>query len=228
MAFVPLDLVFPPRCVRCRAYLGHEQALCQGCRRQVVLHRTFFCGKCRARRYSAKGLCHRGFPFTLGASGEYEDPVIQGLVRSLKFRFVRAAAAPLGALLAAYAARLKIPRSYDLVLPVPLSRRRRRERGFNQAELVARNFSARTGLPIDVSTLQRVRHSPPQSGLRSYAARRANIAGSFQVLRPELVRGRKLILLDDVVTSGATVLEAANALRASGARDILALAAAKA
>lgn len=228
MAFVPLDLIFPPRCVHCRAYLGHGQALCAGCRRWAVLHRTFFCGKCRVRRYSTRAICHPAFPFLLGAAGEYEDPVIKRLIRSLKFHFVRDAAKPLAGMLAAYSARLKIHRCYDLILPIPLSRRRRRERGFNQSELMAREFSVKIGLPVDILTLRRTRHAPPQSGLHGDLKRRTNIAGSFEVVFPSAVRGRKVILLDDVVTSGATMLEAANVLRAAGARDILALAAAKA
>lgn len=228
MAFALLDLIFPPRCVHCRAYLEDGRALCADCRRWIVLHRTFFCGKCRARRYSARELCHRGFPFLLGAAGEYEDPIMQGLIRSLKFHFVRAAAEPLGAILATYAARLRVSGSYDVILPIPLSRRRRRERGFNQSELIAQSFSTLSGIAVDTSVLQRSRHAPPQSGLRGEAERRANVAGSFDVVLPAAIRGRNIILLDDVITSGATMFEAANVLRTAGIKNILALAAAKA
>jgi ComF family protein len=228
MAFVPLDLIFPPRCIHCRAYLGHGMSLCADCRKYIVPHRTFFCGKCRARRYSAGGVCHRGFPFLLAAGGEYEDPILKGLIRSLKFHFVRDAAEPLGALLAAYAKRLKIFASYDMALPVPLSDRRLRERGFNQSELISRAFSRRSGIPLDVKTLKRVRHAPPQSGLHGDEKRHANIAGSFKIVSPVAIAGRNIILLDDVITSGATMLHAAMALRAAGAKNILALAVAKA
>lgn len=164
----------------------------------------------------------------MGAAGEYDDPILRGLIRSLKFHFVRAAAGPLGAILAAYAARLKIADSYDIIVPVPLSHRRRRERGFNQSELIAHSLSARIGIPLNTSALRRARHAPPQSGLRGDAERRANIAGSFEVISPGAIRGRNIILLDDVVTSGATALEATQTLRACGARNILVLAAAKA
>lgn len=223
-----LDLIFPPRCAYCRAYLGHGQALCPVCRRRIVPHRTFFCGKCRVRRYSPRGLCHQRFPFLLGAAAEYEDPIVQKMIRSLKFHFVRSTAAPLGGLLAAYATRLRIPRSYDLILPVPLSRRRERERGFNQSELIARELSRRIGVPINATALCRPRHAPPQSGLKGDDIRNKNVAGSFQVRAPRAVAGRNIILLDDVITSGATLLSAAAACRAAGARNILALVAAKA
>lgn len=228
MPFALLDLIFPPRCVHCHAYLGHDLALCAVCRRRIVSHRVFFCGKCHARRHSAREFCHLGFPFLLGAAGEYEDPIIKGLVRSLKFHFVRSAAKPLGSILAAYAARLRIPGSYDIILPMPLSGRRRRERGFNQSELIAAAFAAKTGVQMNTDVLLRERHSPPQSGLRGYAERRANVADCFKVVSPIGVRGRNIILLDDVVTSGTTMLSATKALRAAGARNILALAAAKA
>ena len=228
MAFALSDLIFPPRCVCCHAYLDHGRALCADCRRRIVLHRTYFCGKCRARRYSLRGICHSGFPFCLAAAGEYEDPVLKQLIRALKFHFMRAAAGPLGAVLGAYCARLRVPRSYGVVMPVPLSGRRARERGFNQSELIARAAAVQMSVSMDTSILIRARHAAPQSGLVGARARHANIAGSFRVRSPDKVRGRDIILLDDVVTSGATMLEAALALRAAGARNILALAVAKA
>lgn len=141
---------------------------------------------------------------------------------------MRDAAEPLGALLATYAKRLKISLSYDLVLPVPLSERRARERGFNQSELISRAFSRRSGVPLNIKALKRVRHSQPQSGLHGDEKRRANVAGSFRVEDRAKVRDRNVILLDDVVTSGATMLHAAMALRVAGAENILALAVAKA
>lgn len=224
-----LDLVFPPRCAHCGAYLARDRALCAGCRRRIILHKTFFCGKCRARRYSARGICHKNFPFLLAAAGSYEDPALRALIRSLKFGFVRSAAAPLGAIMADYARRLGIPRQgYDAVVPVPLSQRRLRERGFNQAELIAREAGRALGIPVEPGLLRRRRHAPPQSGLPGDARRRArNIAGCFEIAAPAAVAGRRIILLDDVVTTGATMREAAAILKAAGAKDILALAAAK-
>jgi len=228
MAFFMMDLIFPPRCVHCRAYLGHGQALCGACRRRIVLHRAFFCGQCRARIYFPAHSCHRDFPFLLGAAGEYADPVLKTLIHALKFQFVRDAAKPLGRMLGDYAARLGIPRAYDLVVPIPLGRRRRRERGFNQSELIARVFAERCGLPMESGALQRTRHTPPQSGLRKTEARLSNVAGCFEAGDPGKVAGRNIILLDDVVTSGATMHAASAALKAAGAKNILALAAAKA
>jgi ComF family protein len=229
MAFALLDLVFPPLCVRCRAYLSGGSALCAACRRRVVLHRTFFCGKCRARRYGPRGICHRGFPYTLGAAGEYADPALRALIHSLKFRFVRDAAVSMGGLLADYARRLRIPETGVLVLPVPLSRKRLRERGYNQAELISRQFARGTNAEVSSAMLMRKRHTLPQSGLRGKGLRTSNVAGCFALTgAAAAVAGRKVILLDDVVTTGATLLEAALVLRSAGARDILALTAAKA
>jgi ComF family protein len=232
MAFSLLDLVFPPRCTHCHAYLRRGGALCAACQRRIVLHKTFFCGRCRARRYTARGLCHRGFPYCLAAAGQYEDPALRSLVRALKFQFVRAAAEPLGAMLAAYVRRLRLAdEGYGPVLPIPLGRKRQRQRGFNQTELIARALARRTGLRLAAGALARVKDTLPQSGLGSgldgQKRRRANIAGCFRVVRADAVAGRKVILLDDVATTGATLLEATLALKRAGAKEVLALTAAK-
>jgi len=228
MDFSFLDLIFPPRCVLCRVYLGHGQALCGDCRRQIVIHRSFFCGKCRARIYFPGQSCHRNFPFLLAAAGEYTDWGIKTLIHDLKFKFVRAVADHLGIMLATYARRLRMIGKYDAVVPVPLGRRRERERGFNQSELIARAFAARTGAMLETRSLRRVRQTQPQSGLHKAAARQKNVAGCFEVYLPGKINGRNIILLDDVITSGATLCEAATVLKAAGAKSILALVMAKA
>ena len=121
-----------------------------------------------------------------------------------------------------------------VIVPVPLHRTRHRERGFNQAGLLAlglRRALARTGkvpLPaIDRQTLVKTRATPPQTGL-SVAARRENVRGAFAVAIPERVRGRTAILVDDVMTTGATLSACALALKHAGARQVLGLTLARA
>jgi ComF family protein len=107
----------------------------------------------------------------------------------------------------------------DLLVPVPLHPRRLRERGFNQAALVTRELSRQTGRPICEGALVRCRDTAPQAGL-SAAARRRNVAEAFAVRRRGIVAGRVVTLVDDVMTTGATALACARALRAAGAREV--------
>ncbi len=220
-----LDLFFPPRCLNCAAYLA-QGVLCETCRARIILHETLFCGNCGARLAEGRRTCHAGHPYLLAAAADYAEPAVQALVRGLKFQGVRAAAGPLGDLLGRYAQELGLsPAPETLVVPVPLSARRMRERGYNQATLLARELANRFSLEF-ADALTRVRHSPPQSGLASHAERARNVADAFHSYPG--VHGRAIWLVDDVATSGSTLFHAAKALKAAGARSITAFVAAKA
>jgi ComF family protein len=139
----------------------------------------------------------------------------------------------LGALLARAWEALPEPDS-AIVAPVPLHSSRRRQRGFNQAELLARGLVGRLrkekrfrGLQLVAGSLRRIRATLPQVGL-SVRARRENVSGVFSVARPEQVRNRTVVLIDDVMTTGATLSACAAALKQAGASRVLALSLARA
>jgi len=146
----------------------------------------------------------------------YEDPVNR-LVTGLKFRGELACARVLGTLLARHvaAAGSRLPQA---LVPLPLHATRYRERGFNQAEAIARHVASRTGVPIETSLLDRVRATAPQTTLTA-TERRRNCAGAFAV-RPGRHSPARVALLDDVMTTGSTAAAAAAALRAAGARHV--------
>jgi ComF family protein len=108
---------------------------------------------------------------------------------------------------------------YDLVIPVPLHPRRLQWRGFNQAALLGVEVARRLGCTVDVATLARVRNTPPQT-MQHGAERRRNVRGAFVVTRPQRIANRRLLLVDDVMTTGATLNECARILLAAGARKV--------
>jgi ComF family protein len=137
------------------------------------------------------------------------------LVRAFKYDGARSLAAPLGGLLAArYAWDADV-----LVLPVPLHRRRLLDRGYNQAVLLARVLARRRRLEWTLDTLVRLRDTPTQTRLPA-RERRRNLAAAFVVRRPHLVRRRDVVVVDDVVTTGATADACAGTLLAVGARRV--------
>ena len=146
----------------------------------------------------------------------YEDPVDR-LVTGLKFRGELACARVLGTLLARHvvAADIRLPQA---LVPLPLHASRYRERGFNQAEVIARHVASRTGVPLETSLLHRVRATAAQTTLNA-AERRCNCAGAFAVRAGRHCPVR-VALLDDVMTTGSTASAAASALRAAGARHV--------
>lgn len=222
-----LDILFPPRCLSCKHYVERGAVLCVPCAENIVLHSSLFCGVCRARLPDASKTCHKKCPYILGAAADYQNKVVQAVIRGVKFELARKGAGFLGEMLARYAEDVSLPRA-DAILPIPLGARRKRERGFNQSELIAHALGNHLSIPVVSSALIRTKNTKPQTQFSSHEERFRNIANSFSVRDTNAVMGKTIILVDDVTTSGATFHDAARALHASGAKKIFALAAAKA
>lgn len=226
-------LLFPSVCVVCREPLDLPLSgpLCARCLRSLPRVEPPFCPRC-------------GLPYEAGV-----EPGRCGPCRSQRRRFRRARAySPfdedvrrclhalkydgrrrLARILGREASRRWIV-SGDLagveaVVPVPMSRKRRRERGFNQAELLARAIAGEARIALASRVLRKTLHRPPQTGL-SAAARRRNAARAYRAKLPPSLRGKVLLLVDDVFTTGATVDAAAGALLQGGAAavDVLTIA----
>lgn len=221
------DIFFPPTCVGCGDSIARG-ALCATCRQGIAIFGTLFCGTCTARLPDGKKICHKDAPFLLGAAAAYDDDALRALIHALKFQGITAAAEPLADILAAYAAQLPFDLREWIATPVPLSRERARARGFNQSALIAQRFAHTLGIPFHERLLLRTVHRKPQSDTEDIIERRENVAGCFAPAPGVDVDGKKIILVDDVVTSGTTFAEAARVLKQSGAKKILALAVGKA
>ena len=151
------------------------------------------------------------------------EGAVQQAIFSLKYRGIRAAAPDLARLLAGYMAERRTPG--DVIVAVPLHWRRLRARGYNQSELLARELSKVTGLPLGKGMLTRVKDAPPQVEAATRAKRRTNVEGSYEVAGD--VAGRRVLLIDDVVTTGATMSSCAAALKGAGAASVWGLALAR-
>ncbi len=186
-----------------------------------------FCSCCRTPFLNAApldehGLCAlcrlglRGFDAAY-SFGAYEG-TLRELVHLFKYGKVRPLSGPLGRMIVS-----AIPRdqSFDVVTPVPLHWRRRLTRGFNQSELLARAVARRYGMQV-LRAIRRKRATGVQAGL-SHAGRRQNVAGAFVVPDRERVAGRRILLVDDVMTTGATLAACAGALKRAGARYVAVL-----
>jgi competence protein ComFC len=226
-----LAVVFPARCPLCAAFLDRPSRgpLCEGCWEGLPRHRETrcACGVGLGPGATTCGRCRRGLsPFGAGLSlGPYEGG-LRTVVHELKFRGRQRVAERIAERLVEVPGREAVLSADAVLVPVPLHPRRRRERGFNQSELIAEALGRRCGLPVAAKALVRRKDTAPQTGLTA-AARRSNVAGAFAVRRRSLVAGRVAVLVDDVVTTGATARACATVLRAAGATDVRLLSAAR-
>jgi len=232
-----LDVLAPENCILC----GVARATGLWCARGVLVpglrpwDETHLCRPCAASLDTGPltGRVGRGEDLLPVWAATSTSAAITSVLGAWKYRGVRGLAWPLGALFAAGLWRLRPPgaRCCSLV-PVPLHRSRRRDRGFNQSEVLARLVARDGGPPLRTGLLRRVRATAQQAKLDDPGARAANLRDAFgSVRRADDAAGRcPLIVVDDVVTSGATVLAAAGALREAGwtVAGVLALAAASA
>jgi ComF family protein len=220
-----LDFFLPRLCVFCRGAVpeGSGAAVCQACQVNIQWVASPLCLRC-GRVFGSKegmdrvcGLCQKEPPpFVARAAVLYdEDGPAAWAIKRFKYGRRMDMLPVLQTWLRTPACR-ELTAAADLLVPVPLHVRRLKERGFNQALLLARAFPEK---PLAREALLRVRHTVPQSGLNP-KERRENVKKAFAVPRPEDVEGKRIVLIDDVYTTGATVKECAKVLLRSGAQAV--------
>ncbi|HEY6865910.1 MAG TPA: ComF family protein [Candidatus Eisenbacteria bacterium] len=207
----------PQRCPSCGAPARPSQLLCEGCLALLPPLAIPLCARCLARgREPAGCLAHPGH--AVWAAWVYDERVAL-LVHALKYQgrpgLAPALAVALERALPA-GSRAGGAARHDFVTEVPLHEARRRERGYNQAAVLAESLADRLGVPRLPRVLERVRHTPPQARLGP-AERRANLAGAFRVRQPARLAGRRVLVVDDVLTTGATLEGCLDALIGAGA-----------
>ena len=202
-----LDLLFTPRCVGCQREGAYLCDLCLETARPLEL--PYMPGNASAPDPGAlEPMALEGVLSCFSMEG-----AVREAVHHLKYRGLRAIAPPMGGLLAQRAKSSGI--SVDAIVPVPLHPKRLRERGYNQAELLAREEAKTLDLPMAADAAVRVSHGPPQARSGALEERRASVQGAFEP-RGRL-DGRRVLLVDDVCTTGATLEACARALKAGGA-----------
>lgn len=200
-----LDLLFPPKCIFCRRLLQEEEtALCSDCAAEALemevedTHGEFFTQ------------CISVFPYA-GA--------VAASIKRYKFHGAAHYGAVYGALLAARI-QTRLQGSFDTITWVPVSGRRRRNRGYDQAELLCRAVAGSLGRKPE-RLLRKMMDNPAQARSGGPAQRRANVLGVYMLARGANVKGRRILLIDDIVTTGATLSECSRVLLTAGAREVV-------
>ena len=198
------ELLFPPKCVLCGKLMEREELdICRECRVDAPEHPA----------------THRKLQFldSFAAVWYYEGNVRSSLLR-YKFRGARHYGESYGRILAMKLLR-EYPEGFDVLTWVPISRLRKFRRGYDQVELLANAVGRELGMQPK-ALLKKVRNNPPQSGIVGQAKRRANVLGIYRVEHPEEITGKRILLLDDILTTGATAGECARVLLTAGAAEV--------
>ena len=199
-----INLLFPPKCILCGKLLEkNEQDLCRECRVDSPEYPN--------RKENLQ------FLDSFTAVWYYEGNVRRSLLR-YKFYNYRSFAAGYGRLLATKVMQSN-PEGFDCLTWVPVSRLRKFRRGYDQVELLAKAVGKELGME-PVPLLKKVRHNRPQSGISDASRRRANVLGVYRETNREAIAGKKILLLDDILTTGATAGEASRVLLTAGAKEV--------
>ena len=198
------ELLFPPKCVLCGNILGKDELdLCRTCRTEIFDH--------------PKPKKQIQFLASWTVLWYYEGNVRKSLLR-YKFSNKRSYAAAYGRLLAMKLQR-EYPDGFDILTWIPISPLRKLRRGYDQVELLCRAVASELDMEA-TPTLKKIRNNKPQSGIKGTAQRRANVLGVYKPLDPEVFRGKRVLLLDDIITTGSTASEAARVLLTAGAEEV--------
>lgn len=231
------DIIFPPLCLNCRRYLENSEQL------------NFLCQKCH-QSITVNSLIFHHKNFILAAAVNYENKPIQKLIHYFKYEGFIKIAEPLTKFIIIHLQKSNIIKEIDdsfLIVPIPLHFIRQRERGFNQSEELAKILGKELGLKIENKILKRIKATEKQINLKNNKQRKENVKNAFKIEKTsncfsvmnyfsdknhfltvkEKLKGKSVILIDDVFTSGATINEAVRILKQNGVKKIIVAVAAK-
>ena len=200
-----LDLLYPPRCCFCHK-LTEKETLCSACASKLP--------------YTKENSKQTKFGYISAAVSPlyYKDLVRESLLR-YKFHSATGYCEVYGKLIAKCIDENDI--NCDIITYVPLSKKRQKMRGYNQAELLANEISKLSGVPV-LKLLEKTSHNPAQSGISSPEKRKLNVSGVYKVVNTEAAKGKTILIVDDIITTGATISECAKMLKQQGSGEIFA------
>ncbi|MBI4160553.1 MAG: ComF family protein [Candidatus Yanofskybacteria bacterium] len=227
-----LDIFFPRHCLGCNILLSDVSGnyICEACLRGIKFTDAFTCAFCQSQVVNGTVClyCRKDhFLDRLLVVTSYDNPLIKKITKNMKYRFVESLAEQVGYTMAKYI-RHRLARGLDLkgaaIVPVPLHPKRLRWRGFNHAEVMAKTAGEELGIKVIPNLLKRVYGNKPQADMPDRVSRLGNIkTGAFTCHVPEAAENQRIILIDDLSTTGSTLDTCAYALKDAGASEVMGL-----
>ena len=227
-----LDIIFPHHCLSCNILLGNEcqSYVCRPCLKAIPFTKGFACTFCNSPVKAGKTCvyCAKGhYLDRLLVATSYENPLVEKVLKAIKYRFVRSLAGDMADLMTKYLEKRAgwlITAGTIEIVPVPLHRRRLNWRGFNQAEMVAKKISKSLGWPVITTAMKRVHDPKPQADMPDKQSRIENMLNVFACPPDQdssRLADKTILLIDDVSTTGSTLNDCARALKGAGAREVV-------
>jgi len=216
-----LDLFFPPQCFSCNKRIDKELVLCEKCADELSYIKENSCIFCN--RETKEGLiceeCKQEYPFDEVVSAYTFNLPLQRMIHHFKYNEFKRIGTFLGNSLADRISKYPFYSSIDYILPVPLHKTKKRFRGFNQSEIIARALSVKLNIPILKNVVKRKKFTQTQTKLKKHE-REKNVANAFQVKKFGTIKNKSLLLVDDVLTTGSTMKSIALLLKENLAKHI--------
>lgn len=225
-----LHILLPNTCVACKRDLNwkSQDILCPACSQSVEEVGALYCLRCGkplpdggAHCYQCRGSKARGFKCKIIRSAVVFGPEVRAAIHAFKYADQPYLAEYLAGWMNMRWSKYPDLQEAQLIIPVPLHIKKQKQRGYNQSELLARSLARMRKLPLDVTNLIRTRNTPSQTEF-GREGRMQNMGGAFSCRCPEAVKGKVVLLIDDVATTGATLEACAQALKDAGAKKVLA------
>jgi competence protein ComFC len=227
-----MNIIFPIKCLKCGRFIDEkaENYLCDMCFKLISIKKSFQCVGCK--RNIALGqtclLCRKDNPLDqLLIASDYTNPLLAKLIKIMKYNFVYSAGNQIFLIVEQYLNWIK--RKYDpflekpLLIPVPLHKKKLNFRGFNQAEIISSLIADSHDHKIDSNILIKTQKTKSQVEIKDRKERLGNIKGVFEIKETNRIRGRNILLIDDICTTGATLNECARVLKQNGATKVTGL-----
>ena len=226
-----LDTFFPWKCVFCKKEVHLPYPLCKKCQRSIPINYSFVCPVCKKRiiNFSKRSCFCKTNLFALGIVSFYQNSILKKTVHLFKYQPIISLQKPLADLMIKFLKETdflsKINKKNILLIPIPLHKRKRRQRGFNQSELLVKAVTSHFYLNYHPEILLRIKNNPPQVKINNFSEREKNVQGVFKISDTclNIIKNEWIILIDDVYTTGATMQEAAKILKNNGAKKVMGL-----
>jgi ComF family protein len=224
-----IDFIWPPKCLICGISLENgKMIVCGECEKNIILFSPPFCSHCGKPLFYSGDISERSCALCKEKKDHFDRVFIIGsyesslkeAVHQFKYSKKIQLREYFSVLINDYIEKNNVLDKVDVIIPVPLFSTKKRERGFNQSELLAKEISKEWDLPLSTENLYRARYTDPQYNL-DYIQREKNIKGAFRLKDKNIIEGKRVLLIDDIITTGATVNECSRILKKEGrAKDV--------